>query len=95
VFEGSEMAHLLRNFSNRVEGHIELHKARHLADDIRNMHKLVVRDVQEFQKLEAEKVQGQLLYPVVSEPQARELWYAVEVSVVQVYDAITRQVEPT
>jgi hypothetical protein len=57
------------------------------------MHKLVVRDVQEFQELEAGKVPGQLLYPVVLEPQARELRYAVETSVVQVHDEITRQVE--
>jgi hypothetical protein len=93
VLEGGETANLLRKFSNRVEGHIEFHKAGHLADDIRHMHKLVVRDVKEFQKLEAGKVSGQLLYPVVLKPQVRELRYAVETSVVQVHDAITRQVE--
>ncbi|KAJ8584655.1 hypothetical protein M405DRAFT_884197 [Rhizopogon salebrosus TDB-379] len=48
---------------------IELHKAGHLADDIRHMHKLVVRDVQEFQELEAGEVPGQLLYPVVLKTQ--------------------------
>jgi hypothetical protein len=71
VLEGGETANLLRKFNNRVEGYIELHKAGHLADDIRHMHKLVVRDVQEFQELEAEKVPGQLLYPVVLEPGSR------------------------
>jgi hypothetical protein len=35
------------------------------------MHKLVVRDVQGFQELEAGEVRGQLLYPVVLEPQTR------------------------
>ena len=93
MLEGGETANLLRKLSNRVEGHIELYKAGHLADDIRHMHKLVVRDVQGFQELEAGKVPGQLLYPVVLEPQVRELRYAVETSVVQVHDAITRQVE--
>jgi hypothetical protein len=72
---------------------IVLKEAGHLADDIRHMHKLIVRDVKEFQTLEAGKVPGQLLYPIVLEPQVRELRYAVETSVVQVHDAITRQVE--
>jgi len=63
------MANLLWKLSDDVEGHIEVDKTGQLADHTRHVHKLVVRDVQELQELEAGKIPGQLLYPIVLEPQ--------------------------